>query len=105
MPKVVVRNCRVNNDTPFTKNSGDIVEGIEYDTKRQSNRGAASSVADGGTITHGLVSTPTNVRCTTSVAGEFVSVTSVGGSTFTVAIKKHDNTAGTSQTVHWEAEV
>lgn len=103
--KVVVRNCRVNNDTPFTKNSGDIVEGIEYDTKRQSNRGAASSVADGGTITHGLVSTPTNVRCTTSVAGEFVSVTSVGSSTFTVAIKKHDNTAGTSQTVHWEAEV
>lgn len=103
--KVIVRNCKVNNDTPFTKNSGDVVEGIEYDTKRQGNRGAQAAATDGSTISHGLVTTPTNVRCTASVAGEFVSVTALSGSTFTVAIKKHDNTAGTSQTVYWEAEV
>lgn len=65
----------------------------------------ATSVADGGTITHGLVAAPTKVRCTPSVSGEFVSVTALGASTFTVAIKKHDNTAGTTQTVYWEADV
>jgi len=32
-------------------------------------------------------------------------VTALAGGTFTVAIKKHDGTAGTTQTVYWEASV
>jgi hypothetical protein len=65
----------------------------------------ATSVADGGAVTHGLVAAPTTVRCTPTTSGEFVSVTSLGASNFTVSIKKHDNTGGTTQTIYWEAEV
>lgn len=65
-------------------------------------QGATASVADGGTVTHGLGYTPTGVRATGSVAGEIVSVTAKSGSTFTVAIKKHDGTAGTAQTIYWD---
>lgn len=66
--------------------------------------GAAASVADGGTVTHGLGATPDVVNVTPSVSGEFVSVTAIGATTFTVAIKKHDGTAGTTQTLYWEAK-
>lgn len=64
----------------------------------------ATSVADGGTVTHKLGATPTQVRATPTIASEFVSVTAVSATTFTVAIKKHDNAAGTTQTIYWEAE-
>ena len=63
----------------------------------------AISVADGGTITHGCGTTPTAVVCTPTTSGEMVSVTSVGATTFTVAIKKHDGSAGTTATVYWMA--
>lgn len=63
----------------------------------------ATSVADGGTVTHGLGTTPTVVTVTPSTTGEFVSVTALAATTFTVAIKKHDNSAGTTQTVYWRA--
>jgi len=66
--------------------------------------GAATSVADGGTITHGLGATPTVVLTQASVSSEFVSVTALSGTTFTVAIKKDTGAAGTTQTVYWKAE-
>jgi len=66
------------------------------------NRGS-TSVADGGTISHGLFATPTSVTCSTSVAGEFCSVTALAATTFTVAIRKHDGTAGTTQAIYWWA--
>lgn len=66
-------------------------------------RGATASVADGGTITHNLGNTPTGVLVTTTVSGEFASVTALSSTTATIAIKKHDNTAGTTQTIYWEA--
>jgi hypothetical protein len=66
-------------------------------------QGAATSIADGGTITHGLSGTPTNARLTCAVTGEFATVAALGATTVTVAIKKHDGTAGTTQTIHWEA--
>lgn len=65
--------------------------------------GAAASVADGGTISHGLSVTPTVVIATCRTSGEFVSVTARSATTFTCAIKKHDNTAGTTQTIDWIA--
>src|SRR4051812_9804034 len=58
----------------------------------------ATSVADGGTITHGFTAAPSVVVATASTTGEFVSVTAIGATTATLAIKKHDNTAGTTQT-------
>lgn len=67
--------------------------------------GAASSISDGGTIAHGLSSTPTVAVATGTVAGEFVSVTAVDATNITVAIKKHDGTAGTAQTIYWRAYV
>jgi nitrous oxidase accessory protein NosD len=68
----------------------------------------ATTIADGATITHGLVLTPTVVTCTPSVAGEFASVTAKSATTFTVALKKWTGgvlTAGTSQLVYWRADV
>lgn len=64
----------------------------------------ATSVSDGGTVTHGLGATPDVVNVTPTVSGEFASVTALGATTFTIAIKKHDGTAGTTQTVYWEAK-
>ena len=63
----------------------------------------ATSVADGGTITHSLGATPTAVICTPTTSAEMVSVTAKGATTFTVAIKKHDGTAGTTAVVYWTA--
>lgn len=66
-----------------------------------------TNVADGGTVTFnanftGL--TPRAVLVTGIVAGETVSVTAVGASSFTVAIKKWTGgvlTAGTTQQINW----
>jgi len=65
--------------------------------------GAEASVADGATISHGLAATPRLVLVQASVAGEFISVTAIGATTFTVAIKAHGGGAGTTQTVYWRA--
>lgn len=70
-------------------------------TKIRHVTSGATSVADGGTITHGHPKTPTRAIVTASVAGEFASVTAIGATTITVAVKKHDGTAGTTQTVYW----
>lgn len=69
------------------------------------NSGAAATVADGGTIAHGCATAPTKVTLTGSVAGEMVTITSIDATNITVAIKKPDNSAGTTQTVYWRAEV
>ena len=69
------------------------------------NDGAAAAVADGGTIAHGCAATPTSAQVTGSVANEFVSVTAIGAANLTVAIKKHDGTPGTNQTIYWRAWV
>jgi hypothetical protein len=69
------------------------------------NGGAATNVADGGTISHGLAATPTFVQVTPTVAGEMASVTAVGASNFTVAIKNRYGNPGTPQTIYWRAWV
>lgn len=63
------------------------------------------SLADGGSITHGVAgAAPTRVNVTLSIAGEMATITSIDGTSIVVAIKKHDNSAGTTQTVYWEAQ-
>jgi len=63
------------------------------------------TVGDGATISHGLVGTATVVSANGSVAGQFVSVTAKTSTTFTVAIKTHNNSAGSSQAVYWRASI
>ena len=65
--------------------------------------GAAASTADGGTIAHGLGVTPDVAICTGSVSSEFVSVTALDSTNITVAIKADDGSAGTTQTIYWQA--
>lgn len=59
------------------------------------------TISDGGTIAHGMGSTLTAVFCSATVAGEFASVTGLSATNITVAIKKHDNSAGTPQYLYW----
>lgn len=68
----------------------------------EATKGTGTNVTDGATVAHTHPKTPRRVFAQGTVAGEFVSVTAIGASTFTVAIKKHDGTAGTSQTIYWE---
>jgi hypothetical protein len=95
-----IRNCT---GTPVY--AGAISNGLIFRNLGYKNyaEGATASVADGGTISHGLAATPTGVVAQCVTSGEFVSVTAKAASTFTVAIKKHDNTAGTTQTIYWYA--
>jgi parallel beta-helix repeat protein len=79
-----------------------ITNNIGYVTE---NSGAAATVADGGTIAHGCAAAPTKVSLTGSVAGELVTITSIDATNITVAIKKPDGSAGTTQTIYWRAEV
>lgn len=89
--------CINNTSTGHTSSVGNFGSGATHGSTV-----GATSVADGGTVTHGHPITPTSVRVTPSTTGEFVSVTAISSTTFTVAIKKHDNSAGTTQTVYWE---
>ncbi|MCL5884384.1 MAG: hypothetical protein M1377_03390 [Deltaproteobacteria bacterium] len=74
-----------------------------YSPTRITTSNATASVTDNSTIAHGMGFAPSVVTVTGSVAGEIVSVTSIDTTYITVAIKKHDGTAGTSQTVYWTA--
>ena len=67
--------------------------------------GAAAAIADGGTIAHGCAAEPTYATVDGSVAGEIISLTGKDAANLTVAIKKHDGTAGTAQTIYWRAWV
>jgi len=73
-------------------------------TGKLENAGAAAGVADGGTIAHGLGTTPTWATATGSVASEIITVTAVGAANLTVAIKTDAGAAGTNQTIYWRAK-
>lgn len=98
--------CTGNNANIYTGTSPTgtfVIRGnIGYKTEAE----GATSVADGGTITHGLVASPTVVTAETVVTGEVCMVTARSSTTFTVAIKKiSDGSAGTTQTINWRATV
>lgn len=63
----------------------------------------SSSVADGGTFAHELSATPTGVSLVATIAGEIVTATTWNATDVTLAIKKHDGSAGTSQDIKWSA--
>lgn len=74
---------------------------VWFNNARSLNMTYSENVSDGATIAHGIGATPGGVVAIGSVAGEFVSVTAIDATNFTVAIKKHDGTAGTAQRVYW----
>lgn len=101
---IIIDDNYINGFATAISNSGTatIHDNTGYTTE---NKGAATNVADGGTIAHGCIATPTVVIVSASVAGEFASVIGINATNITVAIKKHDNSAGTSQTIYWRAYV
>lgn len=76
---------------------------VAYNLGYATENWGGTSVADGGTISHGLAGTPDSVTITCSVASQMCSVTAVAATTFTVAIKTDTGAAGTTQTVYWYA--
>ena len=79
------------------------------------NRGSASITNGVGTVavTHNLYVpaagggnlkvVPTTIKVLPTTAGEMATVGTIGDTTFTITVKKHDNTNGSNQTVYWEA--
>lgn len=100
-------NALMGNALKYTYNRTFVRSGRYYDGTNEkwlSNRGT-STISDGGTIAHNLISKPCKIRLTGSVAGEIVTVTNLDVTNITIAIKKHDGTAGTAQTIYWETDV
>ena len=84
----------------YWNHNSSVYAATEYDTAIPDMRFGKTSVADGGTIAHGLNTTPTGLSLTAITSGEFVTGT-VGATNITVAIKKHDNSGGTTQYIYW----
>ena len=95
-----IRNCTGTPISVGATSNGFIFRNTGYKTQAE---GATATVADGGAINHGLVGTPTGVVVSTSVSAEFASVITLDTAHFHVAIKKHDGSAGTTQTIYWYA--
>ncbi len=74
---------------------------VGYTTFR---KGTALTVADGGTIAHGLPDTPQTLSLVGTVAQEHITVSGLDGTNITVAIKADGGAAGTAQTIYWSAE-
>lgn len=70
-----------------------------------SEKSGTASIADGGTIAHGLAKTPTSVSVVGATSGDILSITSVDATNITVAIKKQVDGTGdaVAQNVYWRA--
>lgn len=77
---------------------------IDFVEPLAQNKGA-NTISDGGTIAHGLASTPTVVTITGSVAAQTSVVTARGATTFTVSIKTITGSPGSTQTIYWRASI
>lgn len=81
---------------------GRSVETVGYVTVN----GGTASVADAGTISHGLATTPTRYSVTPTVAGRVAAVTAVSATTLTIALQDNAGAAITvAENVVWRAEV
>lgn len=101
---LVIGNNGVRQTTFFSRaGAGTLTATYRSNTGFVTENWGATSVADGGTISHGLASTVTSVTVTCSIASQMCSVTVLAATTFTVAIKTDTGAAGTTQTVYWYA--
>lgn len=111
---VTIVNGRVHdNILRVSEDNGSIISGADalalsfrdnvgYVTRTSGRTGGRT---DGGLINHQLAGTPTKAGVTGSVAGEIVTITTLGATALTIAIKKADGSSGTSQAVSWWAEM
>lgn len=99
----ILYNDVTTNRVPLSVTGGLLGVTVRYNRGYTTENQGATSVADGGTISHGLAATPTSVQCTTSIASQFCSVTALASTTFTVAIKTDTGATGTTQTIYWWA--
>jgi hypothetical protein len=93
----------------FFKNNVTVAGSTSLNVPNQIQRiafDATATVADGGTITHSLGTTPTSCVAVGGAANDdIIHVTALGATTFTVSIKKRsDGTSGTSQTIYWDCK-
>jgi len=73
-------------------------------TGYKTHNSGSASVADGGTIAHGLAETPSYVNLTASVDGHIAVATAVDATSITVGLVDDAGSAvGTAETVYWEA--
>lgn len=78
---------------------------VERLAPRRPATGGVASVADGGTIPHGLGGVPLRYGATATVAGRSVAVTAASATTLTVALKAANGVAVTvAEPVAWWAE-
>ena len=101
---LIANNYLENNGGTMTINGANTIvrDNMGYITEKS---GASGVIADGGTIAHGLATTPTHATITGTVAGEIVNVTALGAANLTIAIKTNAGAAGTNQVIYWRAWV
>ena len=88
-----------------TSGAGKAIIQHNYGTNYLDANGGTISIANGGTITHGLWRTPTRYAVTPTVAGHIVAVTAASSTTLTVSLLNHDGTTiSTPENVVWWAE-
>ena len=78
---------------------------VERESANAESRGA-TSIGDGGAITHRLLTTPKHIILTPTIAGTIASVTAATSTTFTVALKTPSETTpfttpAATQIVYW----
>ena len=78
---------------------------VERESANAESRGA-TSIGDGGAITHRLLTTPKHIILTPTIAGTIASVTAASSTTFTVALKTPSGTTpfttpAATQIVYW----
>jgi parallel beta-helix repeat protein len=98
-------NWLTGNSTAGMLRTGGASSKVRYNTGYVTEAEGATSVADGGTVTHGLATTPTVVTLTPSLANTIPGVTAKSTTTFTVSLKTDAGAAGTTQTVYWRATI
>lgn len=71
------------------------------------NGGVAATVADGGTISHGLAAQPTRISLTgtNAAANNIITASNQSSTTITVAIKTTAGASGTAQNIYWTAKI
>lgn len=79
---------------------------IRHNSGYITEAGGTVSVADGGTIAHGLAITPLIYSVTATAAGRFVAVTAVSSTTLTIALKNSTGAAvSVPENIVWSARV
>jgi Pectate lyase superfamily protein len=105
-PRVLLRNCS-SEQWPIVC-AGSPLPTMNYDSNvGWINRNAGTaSIANGGSISHGLPATPTKWGLSSTVGGHIASVTSVTSAALTVGLMKYNGSnVTTAEQVAWWAEL